>query len=84
MSRAECGSQLGISRVRKVNDDSTRQVYFKIRPQQNEILDILQRLERYELHVTEVEHEITSKLMLQFPEVMKNLQLIIEFSDCIL
>ena len=36
------------------------------------------------MHVTEVEHEITSKHMLQFPEVMKHLQLIIEFSDCIL
>ena len=32
----------------------------------------------------DVSDEIKEKRLLQFPEIMKNLQLIIEFSDCII
>ena len=32
----------------------------------------------------DVADEVRDKYLLQFPEVMKNLQLIIEFSDCII
>ena len=32
----------------------------------------------------DVSDKIKEKRLLQFPEIMKNLQLIIEFSDCII
>lgn len=53
-SKIEYGSQLGISRIRKNVNGSVSQVYYKIRPQQNEILDILQSLERFETNALDV------------------------------
>jgi len=43
----------------------------------------LQQLERFDLNIMDVATRIQSKHLLQFPEVMKHLQLIIEFGDCI-
>ena len=58
--------------------------YFKIRPQKNEILEILQKLEKFEMNSMDVAKTVKDKYLRQFPEVMKSLQLIIEFSDCII
>ena len=48
------------------------------------MLKILQSLEKYELNIMEVKNEIKAKRLLQFPELMKNLQVVIEFKDCII
>ena len=50
----------------------------------NDMLKILRALELLQLNVTEVPNKIKEKKMRLFPEVMKNLQVIIEFSDCII
>ena len=48
------------------------------------MLKILQSLEKYELNIMQVKNEIKAKRLLQFPELMKNLQVVIEFKDCII
>lgn len=58
--------------------------YYKIKPQMNEILRILNDLDSFDLNVMDVEKRIKENYLLQFPEIMKHLQLIIEFSDCII
>ena len=55
-----------------------------MKPKENEMLKILQSLEKYELNIMEVKNEIKAKRLLQFPELMKNLQVVIEFKDCII
>ena len=47
-------------------------------------MDILRDLESFDLNVMDVADRIRAKRLRQFPEVMKNLQVIIEFSDCII
>lgn len=58
--------------------------YYKITPQPNEILGIIEKLQNFELNVMDVADSIRESRLLRFPEIMKNLQLIIEFSDCII
>ena len=48
------------------------------------MLEILQDLENYRAHISQIHDKVQSSRLLQFPEVMQNLKLIIEFSDCIL
>ena len=44
----------------------------------------MEQLQSYELNVMDVADRVREKRLLQFPEIMKNLQLVIEFSDCII
>ena len=44
----------------------------------------MQKLEKFEMNSMDVAKTIKDKYLRQFPEVMKSLQLIIEFSDCII
>ena len=76
--------QLAIFRVTHSTDGKIlQQPYFKIRPKQNEILAILEDLDSHRLNAQDVESRVRQSRLLQFPQIMKNLQLIIEYSDCI-
>ena len=68
----------------KVSRGNSGQVYFSVNPQNNEMLEILQDLEAFKSHISETAGKLQEARLLQFPENMQNLKLIIEFSDCIL
>lgn len=70
----EDDGKIHISRV-TLNRTNAEQApyYFVIKPQKNEILDVLLELEKFDLNVMDVSQRIKDKLLLQFPEIMKNL-----------
>lgn len=59
-------------------------LYYSINPVQNEVYQILSDLAHFKLHISNLTKTLRERKLLQFPELMKNVQFIIEFTDCIL
>jgi hypothetical protein len=58
-------------------------MFYYVNPMPNGILTLLEELDSFQLHITQLKNRLQQEAMLKIPEVMKNLKLIIEFSDCL-
>ena len=60
-----------------------KRIFYYVTPMPNGILTLLEELDSFRLHISQLKARLQQEAMLKIPEVMKNLKLIIEFSDCL-
>ena len=68
----------------KVHFKNKNQVYFSVIPTENNVMKILQDLFQFKSHVSTLTQTLRKLKLSQFPDIIKNIKLLVEFSDCIL
>ena len=68
----------------KVHFKNKNQVYFSMIPTENNVMKILQDLIQFKSHISTLTQTLRKLKLSQFPDIIKNVKLLVEFSDCIL
>lgn len=68
----------------KIHFKNKNQVYFSVIPTENDVKKILQDLFEFKSHVSTLTQTLREFKLAQLPDIIKNVKLLVEFSDCIL
>ena len=66
-----------------INHTRKGKVYYSIKPVVNEVYQILKDVTEFKTHISELPKILQEKKLSQFPELVNKVQLVVEFTDCI-